>query len=65
MGPLREALGDLADDAWRVREMAAKVIGRHLLDQALGHVLSLRKDPVARVREAANRAVIRLTVKGG
>jgi hypothetical protein len=51
----------LADDAWRVREMAAKVVARHLLGDALPAVAGLRDDPVARVRAAASRAVITLT----
>ena len=54
----------LADDAWRVREMAAKVTARHLLDEALPALLHLRDDPVARVRAAAARAVIRVTSVG-
>jgi HEAT repeat protein len=51
----------LADDAWRVREMAAKVVARHLLGDALPGVARLRNDPVPRVRAAASRAVITLT----
>lgn len=54
----------LADPAWRVREMAAKVVARHLVDPALPAVLSLREDPVPRVRTAAARAVARLTAAG-
>lgn len=54
----------LADDAWRVREMAAKVTARHLLDEALPALLHLRDDSVARVRAAAARAVIRVTSAG-
>lgn len=54
----------LADDAWRVREMAAKVSARHVLDEALPALLHLRDDPVARVRTSAARAVIRLTSLG-
>jgi hypothetical protein len=55
----------LADEAWRVREMAAKVVARHLVDPALPSVLELNEDPVARVRVAAHRAVVRLTSNGG
>lgn len=51
----------LADEAWRVREMAAKVVARHRLGDALPAVAALADDPVARVRAAAERAVIRLT----
>jgi hypothetical protein len=50
-----------ADDAWRVREMSAKVIARHRIGDALSAVSQLRNDPVPRVRAAADRAVVRLT----
>ena len=50
-----------ADDVWRVREMAAKVIARHLVADALPAVSGLRTDPVQRVRAAAGRAVVLLT----
>jgi len=53
-----------ADDAWRVREMAARVIARHRVDDALEAVTGLRVDQVARVRAAADRALARLTVSG-
>lgn len=49
------------DDAWRVREMAAKVIARHRVGDALGAVSALEGDDVARVRAAAHRAVVRIT----
>jgi len=49
------------DEAWRVREMAAKVIARHRLGDALTAAAHLRDDPVARVRTAAGRAVVILT----
>jgi len=51
----------LTDEHWRVRETAAKVVARHLLGDALPVVAELRDDPVARVRAAADRAVVRLT----
>jgi len=51
----------LGDEAWRVREMAAKVVARHLLGEALPAVAALRTDPVPRVRAAAERAVALLT----
>jgi len=54
----------LGDTAWRVREMAAKVIARHRLGSALDAVTELRDDPVPRVRAAANRATIVLTAAG-
>ncbi len=46
-----------ADEAWRVREMAAKVIARHGAGDALAAAVALRDDPVPRVRAAAQRAV--------
>ncbi|MFL6142463.1 MAG: HEAT repeat domain-containing protein [Labedaea sp.] len=54
----------LRDPAWRVREMAAKVVARHLVGDALPMVAALREDPVPRVRAAAVRAVARLTEAG-
>ena len=51
----------LRDEAWRVREMAAKVVARHLTGDLLTDVAGLRDDPVARVRAAATRAVDRIT----
>jgi hypothetical protein len=52
------------DQAWRVREMAAKVIARHMVGDALDAVAGLRDDPVERVRAAAGRAVTALTAAG-
>jgi HEAT repeat protein len=49
-----------ADDAWRVREMAAKVIPRHGVGDALSAVTELRNDHVPGVRSAAERAVAML-----
>jgi HEAT repeat protein len=54
---LRTALGD---DAWRVREMAAKVVARHLVDEVQPQVAELVHDPVPRVRVAASRALAAL-----
>jgi HEAT repeat protein len=51
----------LSDEAWRVREMAAKVVARHCVGDALPIVVGLRSDPVPRVRAAADRAVVRIT----
>jgi hypothetical protein len=56
--------GALADEAWRVREMALKVVARHLLGEALPDVARLRDDPVPRVRAAAGRAQVVLTQAG-
>jgi hypothetical protein len=50
-----------ADEHWRVREMAAKVIARHAVDAGLDAVADLRADPVPRVRAAAERATVQLT----
>jgi hypothetical protein len=50
------------DEHWRVREMAAKVIARHQVGDALDAVARLREDQVPRVRAAAARAVARITV---
>jgi hypothetical protein len=49
-----------ADEAWRVREMALKVIARHVIGDAFEVVVKLRNDPIARVRRAAHRAEERL-----
>ena len=51
----------LHDDAWRVREMAVKVVARHRLDEALPVVNDLRRDSNARVRKGVERALHRLT----
>ena len=49
------------DESWRVRERACKVVGHHCLGDALEAVAPLRDDPVARVRSAAERAVVAVT----
>lgn len=54
----------LADEHWRVREMSAKVIAKRRIGAALGPVTALRKDPVPRVRSAAERALVMLTAAG-
>jgi len=51
----------LNDDAWRVREMALKVVARHNLEDTLSIVVELQEDPVARVRAAASRALMRIS----
>jgi hypothetical protein len=56
--------GALSDPAWRVREMAAKVVARHLVGDLLPAVAGLRDDPVPRVRAAGARAVAVLTHAG-
>jgi hypothetical protein len=54
----------LADEAWRVREMSAKVVARHLIDDVQPQVADLVHDPVPRVRAAASRALALLTARG-
>jgi hypothetical protein len=54
-------IGATADDAWRVREMAAKVVARYGVDDALSAMAGLQGDDVARVRAAAGRALTALT----
>ncbi len=48
------------DEAWRVREMAAKVVARHRRRAATQAVAALGGDSVARVRRAGERALVRL-----
>jgi HEAT repeat protein len=57
-------LAAMNDEAWRVREMAAKVAARNLVDDALPRLLGLRDDSVPRVRVAATRAIKTLTSSG-
>ena len=57
-------LAALADEAWRVREMAAKVVARHRVAAAFDAVVALQRDPTPRVRAAAARAVAVLTAAG-
>ena len=54
-------LAGLADQAWRVREMASRVVARRQLGEALIGIAELRDDAVPRVRAAAARAVTILT----
>ena len=51
----------LADQHWRVREMAAKVVAKRRIGAALDSLATLRADPVPRVRAAAERATVLLT----
>ena len=51
----------LNDEAWRVREMALKVVARHRLEDTFLTVADLQSDPVARVRTAASRALMRIS----
>jgi hypothetical protein len=52
--------GGLHDEHWRVREMSAKVVARHLLDDLFDDVAQCLDDDVPRVRAAASRAMARL-----
>ena len=52
------------DEAWRVREMACKVVARHGIDDLLDDVIGLEADPVPRVRAAATRAAVRVVADG-
>jgi HEAT repeat protein len=54
----------LRDDAWRVREMALKVIARNHVDACLEELLAVREDDVRRVRAAAASALVALTSGG-
>lgn len=51
------------DEAWRVREMGGKVIARHRIGTAFAAIAELRADKIARVRTAAERAVVILTAE--
>jgi hypothetical protein len=53
-------VGSVKDESWRVREMCAKVVARHRVDDALEVMNGLTNDPVLRVRRAAHRALVRL-----
>ena len=52
------------DEHWRVREMTAKVVARHVVGAGFTDVERLRSDPVPRVRAAAERAVTALAAAG-
>ncbi len=57
---LQSVKAALVDDAWRVREMALRVVARHGLDEVLSSVVDLQEDPSGRVREQASRTLVRL-----
>jgi hypothetical protein len=46
----------LGDEAWRVRDMALKVVARRGIQEAVDQVERLREDSSARVRASAARA---------
>ncbi len=54
-------LAALDDEAWRVREMAVRVVAERGLLQARTKVVSMRSDPSTRVRVAAGAALERLS----
>jgi hypothetical protein len=56
--PLDSLRASLQDEAWRVREMACKVVARHLVDDLFDDVVTLEADTVDRVRIAARRAAM-------
>jgi hypothetical protein len=58
---MREVRLALGDDAWRVREMAFKVISHHLLGDFTADAAAGREDEVPRVRQAAHQALTHLT----
>lgn len=59
--PVTESVRDgLADDHWRVREMACKVAARHLIDDVVDELVALESDRTPRVAAAAARAVRRI-----
>ena len=53
----------LDDEAWRVREMALKVVARHRLADSLATVAGLQEDLIPRVR-GTSRALMRLATGG-
>lgn len=61
---LPEITGALTDEAWRVREMALRVVARHGLGDLIEEVAMRQADPRPRVAAAASRAVITLTKTG-
>ncbi|MDE3082870.1 MAG: hypothetical protein KGJ39_05570 [Acidobacteriota bacterium] len=60
----RHVVAATTDPAWRVREMALKVIAAHRLDDGLEAAARCQDDDVARVRTAASRALVRLVSAG-
>jgi len=56
-GAVRTAL---EDEAWRVREMAVRVVAERRLSEVRASVEALRQDDSARVRAAAAKALVRL-----
>jgi hypothetical protein len=52
----------LADDAWRVREMALRVVRRNLVGRYRDMVAELRADPSPRVRATALGTIAHLAV---
>jgi hypothetical protein len=63
-GAQEAVIAALGDESWRVREMAAKVVAKRRLGDALAALGGLSADPVPRVRAAAARATAILTAAG-
>ena len=62
-GSARKAVGAaLDDDAWRVREMALRVVVKRGLGEHHARVVAMCDDPSARVRAAATKALHRLAI---
>lgn len=61
---LPEITTALTDQAWRVRDMALKVVARHGLGDLIEAVATLQTDPRPRVAAAASRTLIKLTTTG-
>jgi hypothetical protein len=60
-GSASAAVGDaLEDEAWRVREMALRVVAQRGLDERRARVTVMCNDPSARVRAVAAKALQRL-----
>jgi hypothetical protein len=57
VGAVAAVVSALEHPAWRVREMAAKVVGRHEVGAAAEALLALADDEVPRVRAAVVRAL--------
>ena len=46
------------DQSWRVREMAVRVVAKHIVGEAFDDVVKLQDDPTPRVRTAASLVAI-------
>lgn len=57
-------LAALSDEHWRVREMSAKVCGKHVVADAAPRLAGPADDDRDRVRQAARRALARIAAEG-